>query len=287
MSRELINVGSEANDGTGETLRSAGQKINANFAEVYDGIATLDNSQAAQDNAIGQLATTTSTLNGALVSLAADVQAALGSKTNDADLALVAKSGAYADLSGKPALFSGAYGDLSGKPVVPFGFTYDQQTEPSSPSAGQTWRERTAGGLIIGDWTWRDDTALWLSITPFCRESNRFTNQSITNTGGISGALADEPIYIESARLLFRTSGLTATDTWFVRIIPTDRFNNAITPTINMVASTPTVGTDFDISVVQNLYNPTIAGVRLLGNKNNNPGNISAIGTVTYRRVRV
>ena len=35
MTRQNINVGSSANDGTGDTLRSAGNKINQNFQEVY------------------------------------------------------------------------------------------------------------------------------------------------------------------------------------------------------------------------------------------------------------
>ena len=35
MTRQNINVGSSANDGTGDTLRSAGTKINANFQELY------------------------------------------------------------------------------------------------------------------------------------------------------------------------------------------------------------------------------------------------------------
>ena len=35
MTRQNINIGSSANDGTGDTLRSAGTKINANFQELY------------------------------------------------------------------------------------------------------------------------------------------------------------------------------------------------------------------------------------------------------------
>ena len=35
MARQSINTGSTANDGTGDTLRQAGRKINANFAELY------------------------------------------------------------------------------------------------------------------------------------------------------------------------------------------------------------------------------------------------------------
>jgi len=35
MTRQNISTGTSANDGTGDTLRAAGTKINANFAEVY------------------------------------------------------------------------------------------------------------------------------------------------------------------------------------------------------------------------------------------------------------
>lgn len=35
MTRQDINIGASANDGTGDTLRSAGSKINSNFRELY------------------------------------------------------------------------------------------------------------------------------------------------------------------------------------------------------------------------------------------------------------
>jgi hypothetical protein len=35
MARQIINVGSAANDGTGSTIRAGGQIINANFSEIY------------------------------------------------------------------------------------------------------------------------------------------------------------------------------------------------------------------------------------------------------------
>ena len=36
MAKETINVGSSANDGTGDKIRVAFQKTNANFTELYD-----------------------------------------------------------------------------------------------------------------------------------------------------------------------------------------------------------------------------------------------------------
>ena len=35
MAQELINIGALADDGTGDTIRNAGRKINANFAEFF------------------------------------------------------------------------------------------------------------------------------------------------------------------------------------------------------------------------------------------------------------
>lgn len=35
MARQIVNTGTTANDGTGDTLRIAGQKLNENFAELY------------------------------------------------------------------------------------------------------------------------------------------------------------------------------------------------------------------------------------------------------------
>jgi hypothetical protein len=36
MAKQTINIGTVANDGTGDTLRAAGGKINDNFDELYD-----------------------------------------------------------------------------------------------------------------------------------------------------------------------------------------------------------------------------------------------------------
>ena len=41
MSRKIINTGAGANDGSGDNLRSDGEKINDNFAELYS-LVTAD-----------------------------------------------------------------------------------------------------------------------------------------------------------------------------------------------------------------------------------------------------
>jgi Bacteriophage T4 gp9/10-like protein len=39
MSQQTINVGTVANDGTGDTIRAAMNKTNANFTELYSNVS--------------------------------------------------------------------------------------------------------------------------------------------------------------------------------------------------------------------------------------------------------
>lgn len=55
MAQQIINVGTTANDGTGDPLRVAGQKINSNFGEVYN-TSQLAFNQANAGSVIAQAA---------------------------------------------------------------------------------------------------------------------------------------------------------------------------------------------------------------------------------------
>ena len=48
MTRQNIGIGSAANDGNGDTLRQAGQKINANFSELYAALGPDSNTISGQ-----------------------------------------------------------------------------------------------------------------------------------------------------------------------------------------------------------------------------------------------
>lgn len=48
MTRQNISIGTSANDGTGDTLRSAGTKINQNFVEIYQRIGGDSDNFSAQ-----------------------------------------------------------------------------------------------------------------------------------------------------------------------------------------------------------------------------------------------
>lgn len=90
MAKQTINIGTTANDGTGDGLRTAFGKVNDNFNELYTGTAIT----VPWNNVSGK-----------------------------PTFSLVATSNLYSDLSGKPSLAtvatSGAYADLSGKPTIP------------------------------------------------------------------------------------------------------------------------------------------------------------------------
>ena len=55
MTKQVISTGSSANDGTGDTLRQAGTKINANFTEIYNLVGdgtNLSSQITIQDSAV-------------------------------------------------------------------------------------------------------------------------------------------------------------------------------------------------------------------------------------------
>jgi hypothetical protein len=51
MTKQVINTGSAANDGTGDTLRTAATKINSNFTELYNDVASITGNTAISTTA--------------------------------------------------------------------------------------------------------------------------------------------------------------------------------------------------------------------------------------------
>lgn len=113
------------------------------------GLATETYVNNAVSNLVDTAPGTLDTLNELAAALGDDpnfattVSSALGLKANSADLATVATSGAYSDLSGRPTLAtvatSGAYADLSGRPtlatVATSGAYSDLSGTPSIPAS--------------------------------------------------------------------------------------------------------------------------------------------------------
>lgn len=88
MAKQTINVGSSANKGDGDPLRTAFTKINSNFTELYDRAVNTD----AQ----------TLTLVGTTLTISGGNSVSLSGITGS--LATVATTGSYNDLSNKPTI---------------------------------------------------------------------------------------------------------------------------------------------------------------------------------------
>ncbi|MBD1917170.1 MULTISPECIES: hypothetical protein [Cyanophyceae] len=236
MPRELINVGTEANDGTGETLRAAGQKINANFQEVYtlteesataieaqgnaiaafsNDLSTLDTSQAAQGEAIDLLTTASNNQGdalGALTTITGNLTNAIAAIDTDQD----SQDAAITSLSTVNSEQAAAIVALLARPQ---GFTYDQQSEPLNPTAGQTWREGN------GEWEWSG--SLWLSTVRYKAGPPSVAFTSVSANGNNIGCTLPSrtpisDIWLDGVELIYRRStGLVdSLNFWTVTIYP-------------------------------------------------------------------
>ena len=123
MSKLNINIGSKANDKSGDTLRTAFDKINLNFSELYTltGGSSSALTELAQDYAAPMFnhashTNITATYDDAnnkilLTGVAAQIQSNWTATTG------------LGVILNKPALFSGSYTDLTSKPTIPTSFS--------------------------------------------------------------------------------------------------------------------------------------------------------------------
>jgi len=54
MTKQIINVGTDPNDRSGDSLRTAFQKVNANFTELYIGIAGIELDEVTWESITGK-----------------------------------------------------------------------------------------------------------------------------------------------------------------------------------------------------------------------------------------
>ena len=99
MAKRIINIGTTANDKSGDPLRTAATKINDNFGELYLYLGNGTELTVAAVAKTGSYNSLVDRPNLALYQLKAD-----------------SFSGDYNDLTNKPAVFSGNYTDLTNKP---------------------------------------------------------------------------------------------------------------------------------------------------------------------------
>ena len=114
MSLQLINIGSAANDKSGDTLRTAGQKINSNFTELYSGVqvppATLGTLGTVRPDG------TTVTINNGIITAVTGVSAATTTNLGVVSIPAVATSG-IVNTSGSIVLATASTTQLGGVKV--------------------------------------------------------------------------------------------------------------------------------------------------------------------------
>jgi hypothetical protein len=121
MTKLVINIGAQQNDGNGDPLRTAFTKINSNFTEVYSALDTKA-VYPSQTNRSGKYLRT----DGAQVTFESvsynDVNDKPSIPAAQVNSDWASSTGVSAILN-KPTIFSGNYTDLTNKPTIPTSFS--------------------------------------------------------------------------------------------------------------------------------------------------------------------
>lgn len=183
MAKQIINVGISPNSRTGDTLRTAFTKINDNFQEVYDNLATLNGS--ADPSAVVDL------------NIKGSVYALDGSIVIDSSTGKISPTAI-------PASFPTRYqfiarfdnnGDLTSIDTVPTGWAYTISDNLLTLSTGVLRPPST-----ISYWGYQDNGELRIRYpTPgyqaTCKPNDEF-KISLFLTATVTGATVDQYAYV-------------------------------------------------------------------------------------------
>ena len=254
MAIQVINIGTSANKGDGEPLRTAFDKINDNFSELSLKVTNLET---------GGVTVTTGDIKGSVFGddstllvdgvnstiPSANLSGALPAIDGSALTGLF--SGAYADLTGKPTLFSGAYGDLTGSPTNVSTFTNDSGYLTSVPA--QTFVSLTdspanftgqAGKFVkvnAGENALEFDTVAGGGITDIIQDTTPqlggnldLNSKNVTGTGNvnITGSLTATSGTLGAIQLI--DNNIKSTDSTQLSIQTPTSFTNAGAPGVTI-----------------------------------------------------
>jgi len=118
MAKQTINIGTAANDKTGDPLRTAFSKANANFTELYDRTSFTGN-------------------------------------YNDLSNKPTLFTGNYNDLSNKPTLFSGSYNDLTNKPTTSLNALVNAAESATLDAQGNILLDGSGPGAVNRGIVWK------------------------------------------------------------------------------------------------------------------------------------
>jgi hypothetical protein len=144
MAKQIVQLGATANDGTGDPLRTAFNKVNQNFTELYD-------------------------------------RPVFSGSYNDLSNKPTLFDGDYNSLTNKPTLFSGSYNDLADKPTIPVDLSEltdtnnllesgasEQPKEWTNPNTNYVWSiiQRTGGVRITTAQAAFEDISSTVTLVP-------------------------------------------------------------------------------------------------------------------------
>jgi hypothetical protein len=189
-------------------------------------------------------------------------------------------------------------------------YDYDQQSPPSSPSTNQTWLERNASGVPVGQWFWNG--TYWLTLQDYVRAFSMAnilgggggldfnTNQYITMTLTSSHTLSPvhhQGVFVVGGELeLVRISGTHDASNYYQAQIyfqslsspsgvPTSSVTGAVTSSIIQLITTGTSTTfTFSINAFSNFANTLLRAT--IGVTAGSPGPMSLYGGFLYKGVR-
>lgn len=159
MTKQIINTGAGANDGTGDSLRDGAGKVNNNFTELYN---ALGNGNSLQLNLSGAQAGQILAYNGANFVPSSSstiafnaIQADTGTGTASAGnttLGIQGAGGVSTSITGNILTISSSGGAGGGASVTV------STSAPSNPTAGDLWYDSELGILAV----WFSEEAVWV-----------------------------------------------------------------------------------------------------------------------------
>ena len=160
MTKQIINTGAGANDGTGDSLRDGAGKVNNNFTELYN---ALGNGNSLQLNLSGAQAGQILAYNGANFVPSSSstiafnaIQADTGTGTASAGnttLGIQGAGGVSTSITGNILTISSSGGAGGGGASVTV-----STSAPSNPTAGDLWYDSEFGILAV----WFSEEAVWV-----------------------------------------------------------------------------------------------------------------------------
>ena len=199
MTKEVINIGVAANDGTGDSLRDGAIKVNNNFNELYGAIG---NGTALRINVSGATAGQVLAYNGTTFVPTAAATNTYSTISGDSGTTSATSAGSTLNIiggtgvtttvtSGTLVINSSGGGGSGGASV-----TLDE-VPPTTPSNGDLWFDSSSGVLAV----WYDAQGYWVQTNGSAAVGGDI---NITGTGGGGTAstfldLTDTPVAYTAA----------------------------------------------------------------------------------------